>query len=107
VTSVQPVALITVEEMWRIQWKRETIGTLEETRCPPQGVASSQPGVNIRPLGYMANEHQKPITITPLLENTQHNTCTCEKMSERRQIDGTDHPPNPKQYINLEPCNVP
>jgi len=28
-----PMALITVEEMWRMQWKRETIGTLKETRC--------------------------------------------------------------------------
>src|SRR5882724_4797898 len=25
--------LITVEEMWRMQWKRETIGTLKDTRC--------------------------------------------------------------------------
>jgi len=33
VTSAQPVALITVEEMWRIWWKREAIGTLKETRC--------------------------------------------------------------------------
>jgi len=27
------VALITVEEMWRMQWKGQTIGTLKETRC--------------------------------------------------------------------------
>jgi len=32
-TSAQPVALITVEEMWRMQWKRQTTGTLKETRC--------------------------------------------------------------------------
>src|SRR5882724_9811974 len=32
-TSDQPVALITVEEMWRMQWKRQTIGILKETRC--------------------------------------------------------------------------
>jgi len=33
VTSAQPVAPITVEEMWRMQWKRGTIRTLKETRC--------------------------------------------------------------------------
>ena len=33
VISAQPVALITVGEMWRMWWKRETIGTLKETRC--------------------------------------------------------------------------
>src|SRR5882724_5652659 len=33
VTLAQPVAPIIVEEMWRMWWKRETIGTLKETRC--------------------------------------------------------------------------
>src|SRR5882724_7821220 len=32
-TSAQTVELITVEEMWRMWWKRQTIGTLKETRC--------------------------------------------------------------------------
>ena len=32
-TLAWPVALITVEKMWRMWWKRETIGTLKETRC--------------------------------------------------------------------------
>jgi len=32
-TSAQPVALIIVEEMWRMQWKRETIWTLNQKRC--------------------------------------------------------------------------
>ena len=32
-TLAQPVAHITVEEMWRTWWKRETIGTLKEARC--------------------------------------------------------------------------
>ena len=27
------MALITVEEMWEMQWKRQTIGTLKEKRC--------------------------------------------------------------------------
>jgi len=32
-TSAQLVVFITVEEMWRMQWKKETIGTLKKTRC--------------------------------------------------------------------------
>ena len=33
ITSAQPVALITVEEMWRMWWKKKTIGTLKEMQC--------------------------------------------------------------------------
>jgi len=33
VASAWPVPLITVEEMWRMWWKRETIRTLKQTRC--------------------------------------------------------------------------
>jgi|SRR5882724_2238236 len=29
----QPVALTTVEKMWRMQWKSQTVGTLKETGC--------------------------------------------------------------------------
>ena len=32
-TLAQLVVFITVEEMWRNQWKEKTIGTLKETRC--------------------------------------------------------------------------
>src|SRR5882724_11449321 len=33
VILAQPLALITVEEMWRMQWKRQNNRTLKETRC--------------------------------------------------------------------------
>jgi len=32
-TPAQNVALITVEKMWKMQWKRQTIGSLKKTRC--------------------------------------------------------------------------
>jgi len=32
-TLALTVTLLTVEEMWRMQWKRKIIGTQQETRC--------------------------------------------------------------------------